>query len=226
MTAIASNSFFYLSKIRHNIENVQRKAGLTGMNQKGDNNRSVRATRRALQATMVTLLKEKEIRDISVKELAELADVSRSTFYLHYKDVYDLLEHMEHKCLEELRVHLTAESRNLVNGDVTPMMVNVFSHLYENQTRYIVLFGPNGRKDAQQQAMDTFMEYLLTIIERDYGIPRTTEVELGTRFFLEGSLGVMKKCYLSGKPMDGNTLAVFFARIIKMLADGFHTVSQ
>ena len=54
--------------------------------------RRVLRTRKMLLEGLTDLLKEKDIKDISVKELADYADINRCTFYLHYKDVYDMLE--------------------------------------------------------------------------------------------------------------------------------------
>ena len=54
--------------------------------------RRVRKTRRQLRECLITLLKEKKVQDITVGELTDMADLNRGTFYLHYKDVFDLLE--------------------------------------------------------------------------------------------------------------------------------------
>ena len=54
--------------------------------------RRVRKTRRQLRECLITLLKEKKVQDITVRELTDMADLNRGTFYLHYKDVFDLLE--------------------------------------------------------------------------------------------------------------------------------------
>ena len=61
------------------------------MNKKGDENRSVRNTKRKLNQSLIQLMGEKQITQISVKELTELADVNRGTFYFHYTDIYDML---------------------------------------------------------------------------------------------------------------------------------------
>lgn len=37
-------------------------------------------------------IKTEKVQDITVRELTELADLNRGTFYLHYKDVFDLLK--------------------------------------------------------------------------------------------------------------------------------------
>ena len=41
------------------------------------------------------LMTQKSAKSISVRELAEQADINRSTFYIHYRDVNDLLLHLE-----------------------------------------------------------------------------------------------------------------------------------
>jgi AcrR family transcriptional regulator len=63
--------------------------------------RRIRKTRAALKKSLTTLMQQKQIKDISVRELTELADVNRGTFYLHYKDVFDLLEQSEADLLNE-----------------------------------------------------------------------------------------------------------------------------
>ena len=57
--------------------------------------RRKRKTQIALQNSLIDLLSVKEIGNISIRELAEKADVNRSTFYVNYQDIYELLEQLE-----------------------------------------------------------------------------------------------------------------------------------
>ena len=57
--------------------------------------RRVRKTKQQLQDGFIQLRKKKDLKDITVKELCELTDLNRGTFYLHYKDIYDLSEQLE-----------------------------------------------------------------------------------------------------------------------------------
>ena len=59
--------------------------------------RRVRKTRRQLKECLTRLLKEKKIQDITVRELAEMADINLGTFYLHYKDVFDLMDQIKNE---------------------------------------------------------------------------------------------------------------------------------
>ena len=70
--------------------------------------RRIRKTRRLLRECLTALLKEKKVQDITVREIADMADINRGTFYLHYKDVFDLMEQIENELLKELEDMLNA----------------------------------------------------------------------------------------------------------------------
>ena len=63
--------------------------------------RRIRKTQTALKDGLIELMLEKNINDISVKELTDKVDLNRGTFYLHYKDIFDLLENIEEELLDE-----------------------------------------------------------------------------------------------------------------------------
>ena len=64
--------------------------------------RRVRKTKKQLLQALMHLMSEKPSRSISVRELAERADINRGTFYIHYKDVGDLLQRLEDEMAERL----------------------------------------------------------------------------------------------------------------------------
>ena len=57
--------------------------------------RRVKRTKKLLADALAALMKQKPLKSITVRELTELADLNRGTFYLHFKDVYDLAEQIE-----------------------------------------------------------------------------------------------------------------------------------
>ncbi len=120
------------------------------MKETDNNNRSeltdrrVRKTRAALKSSLTTLLQKKNVKDISVKELTDLADVNRGTFYLHYKDVFDLLEQSENDLLNELH-HVADEiSAETVRSNPTLFFEKVYTLCSENADLVRILLGENG----------------------------------------------------------------------------------
>ena len=52
----------------------------------------VKKTRNGIINAFLQLRSKKPLERITVKELADLAEINKATFYLHYKDIYDLSE--------------------------------------------------------------------------------------------------------------------------------------
>ena len=63
------------------------------MNSPADDRR-VRKTKKALRQGLVSLLEKKNLKDVTVRELTDAVDLHRGTFYVHYRDIYELYDRM------------------------------------------------------------------------------------------------------------------------------------
>lgn len=112
------------------------------MNKKGNENRSVRNTRKKLQEGLLTLMQEKTINEITVKELTELVDINRGTFYFHYSDVFDLLYQIEDDFFVKFNNVLNAATPK-DDADAYPYLKAIFTFLAENQQMCRIFFSAN-----------------------------------------------------------------------------------
>ena len=78
------------------------------MNAKGEQNRSVRNTKRRLRESLIKLVGKKPLSSVTVRELTEDADVNRSTFYFHYQDTGAMVKEMEDMFLSDFSIALDA----------------------------------------------------------------------------------------------------------------------
>lgn len=85
------------------------------VNKSGNQNRSVRNTKKRLKEALLILLQKKPVNEISVTELSELADVNRGTFYFHYKDVYDILYRTQDEFFREFEEILDFDENSKTN---------------------------------------------------------------------------------------------------------------
>lgn len=60
-------------------------------------------TRERIKSAFWELYKTSRIEKITVKDIAEKSGIHRATFYLHFSDVYAILEEIEEGLLEELK---------------------------------------------------------------------------------------------------------------------------
>lgn len=106
--------------------------------------RRVRKTKQQLKSALSKLMIEKGVKDITVKELSEKADINRGTFYLHYKDVFDMLEQIENEMLNEFTELMNHHTPKELNGKPLPLLEDIFSFLADNADLCKVLLGKNG----------------------------------------------------------------------------------
>ena len=106
--------------------------------------RRVRKTRALLYQCLTELLKEKELKDITVKELSERADINRGTFYLHYKDVFDMMDQIQKEMIAEFNTILDCCTANGDAGDPYPLLLEIYCFLEKNKEIGKVLLGPHG----------------------------------------------------------------------------------
>jgi AcrR family transcriptional regulator len=59
-------------------------------------------TRQLLRDAVIDLMEEMSIEKITVNRIAERAKINRVTFYLHYKDIPDMLERMADDMAEDI----------------------------------------------------------------------------------------------------------------------------
>ncbi len=106
--------------------------------------RRVRKTRRQLRECLITLLKEKKVQDITVRELTDMADLNRGTFYLHYKDVFDLLEKTEAELQEDFNQLVCKHDAVDLKQRPSVIFNEIYSLVYDNADLIEILQGENG----------------------------------------------------------------------------------
>jgi AcrR family transcriptional regulator len=96
----------------------------------------VRRTRTQLGTAFLNLILEKPVREVTVQDVLDRSGVGRSTFYLHYRDIDDLL-------LSQLEMFCEAMSSALSNQKdkthrVAPV-AELFAHISNDNPLYRVL---------------------------------------------------------------------------------------
>ncbi|MDF2803253.1 MAG: hypothetical protein K0S61_3156 [Anaerocolumna sp.] len=105
--------------------------------------RRIRKTKAQLRSGLAKLMQSKSINEITVKELVDEVDINRSTFYLHYTDIYSMLDEIERELLEEIMKAINTHPIG-INKDTFSFIGDIFSILLENREICRALIGTNG----------------------------------------------------------------------------------
>ncbi len=109
-----------------------------------DNDIRVRRTKKLLRHGISELGKTKSIHKITVKELTDLVEINRGTFYLHYKDVYDLVDSVEDELCEEFDQTVLAVTPEDILYRPVDVLETFFEYFKTHKDIIDVLMGENG----------------------------------------------------------------------------------
>ncbi len=76
------------------------------------NNQRFQDNEKKIKECLVCMLDTQDISEITVRSICEAANINRTTFYSHYKDVYDLLDKLEQKTNASLMAQYDASQLN------------------------------------------------------------------------------------------------------------------
>lgn len=153
--------------------------------------RRVRKTKAQLRAGLAKLMREKSIKEITVKELVEEVDINRSTFYLHYTDIYHMLETIENELQDEILKLIEEHPVSPFNEDSFPFVEDIFMILWENKDICSALLGPNGDMSFLSRMENLISRHSLQVLKTTF--PENMDsLKYSYSFCLTGCVGVIK----------------------------------
>lgn len=124
-------------------------------------------TRQLIKDAFIDLLQEMDIEKLSVNRIAERATINRVTFYLHYRDIPDMLEKMADEMMEEIYRILKSEPRP--NFDVEtewPTMENLLTHIADNGKFFKVILATKRPPIFMDHLLKPLVEMITALIDR------------------------------------------------------------
>lgn len=168
--------------------------------------RRVIKTRRQLKKGLAALMKEKSVNQITVKELVEEVDINRSTFYLHFKDIQDLLREIEESM--EAQIKRAIEEHPIVSGNENAFyfIEDMFRVLDEEREISKALIGPNGDMGFIHRIEQIIKENSRGTLEKMFP-GKKEDLKYFYAFCLSGCLGLVKVWLNEGEEKSPEEMA-------------------
>ncbi len=150
------------------------------------NNRRTLVTKRILKESLLQLMEEKPISKISIKEICEISEMSRSTFYMHYQDQFELLKDIENEVLEK-----SFEALKDVGNDFNTIeSIEAFlNYVKSNKETFGVLFCQADTEDFQNAIIKKVEAHVKESIS---DIEQTPHDRYIFTFIMQGSMSVLR----------------------------------
>jgi len=112
-------------------------------------------TRKALEDAMAELLADQDFDEITTSQLAKTAGISRSSFYTHYKDKYDMIDQYQQGLFNKLEYVFEKNQK-----DVKATLLEILEFL-DRENLFATLMTQNGTKEIQN-FIRTQLQHLIT----------------------------------------------------------------
>jgi AcrR family transcriptional regulator len=198
-------------RVKRKAQGVENTKGHAMINDNIQQSRKTRYTRMVLRDSLAELMKEKSILRISIKDICERADVSRSTFYAHDKDQYDLLQQVQEETIASIEKLLEKYNDDVSRDGIMRMLEELLHYIADNGESIQGLLSENGDINFQK---------------RIFGFTRQKEVlkyftgrfdentqEYASVFMVNGSIGLIQQWFKNNMDMPVSEMIKLFMKI-------------
>lgn len=152
-------------------------------------NASSKKTRASIKSAFALVLKEKrEIGNITVTELVKKADITRSTFYTHYDNIYDVARDLQDELLDVLFSDVTQISSL---DDMKNYLSMLFNYLQNNEKLYKMILST----DEPLLFMDRLNRIMNRQLNEFFKNRPMENKSLNISFFVDGTIHLFIKYF-------------------------------
>lgn len=154
-------------------------------------NSSSKKNRELIKKTFAELMNEKkELNKITVTELVKRADITRSTFYTHYDDIYEVVNDYQLETIELL----VSDDKVLDSiQDIYNYFDDIFECLKKNEKIYKMLLVSNGSLIFLEQLKKLAGEKIYYAMRNI--IKNNKYLELDVSFYMSGIISELVKYF-------------------------------
>lgn len=125
----------------------------------------LRTAKQSIIEAFLQLISEKSFQDLSVKEIVQRAQISRSTFYLHFTDKFELIADVR-RTLNERFLSFYTQDSFISDKPVTPYYL--CEHVFKYRSFYEIEF--NDAVEIRQLSNRLATHLLKAFGDQDYAI--------------------------------------------------------
>ena len=158
--------------------------------------RSAIRSRKLIVEALADLLTEKPLDKITVTDVVSRADINRGTFYAHYRDIPDVVDHLIQETFSVIRDAMFGKPET-PEGIGYTLLSTIQTILEENLSFYRKILNSSASSLLHDQLISVVMDFMLEHKERFYSGSQS-EYQIAVRF-CAGGLSNLYRDWFSGK---------------------------
>ncbi|WP_172193670.1 MULTISPECIES: TetR/AcrR family transcriptional regulator [Saccharibacillus] len=173
-------------------------------------------TRQLLKDALIELMQEMDVDKITVNRIAERATINRVTFYLHYKDIHDMLETMADEMAQDVERVMTRTIEQHRNGTNETMLLGLLEHIAANADFYKVVLGAGKTPVFHERLLNVFVSKIRTGIQEMPVKNSQVQPDVAIWFGSAALIGTIAGWLRSDMPYTPSFMAKQFALLFRV----------
>ena len=165
--------------------------------------RRVRMTKKMIRDAYVELLETNPDKRLSITDICKRADINRSTFYMHYEDVNQLVGEVEDEILNQIPYPEKGIDGTAQKEQYLELLKGTFDYIRENKKTFIVLM-------SQLDTNDFKLKLISSVTERCKALPICSDNLLSKyayMYCINGVVGLLREWISDDFPISSGELA-------------------
>ena len=179
-----------------------------------DNDSRVKRTKKLIRKGLAELTKEKSINKITVKELTDLIEINRGTFYLHYKDIFDLVESIENSLYDEFNEIIKTVNPNTILETPIDILEKFCVFISENADAFVMLVGENGDANFVYRIGTVMNDAVFELFSSIYPEMDSERYSFTYEYCKYGSVGLIRCWIIENHDWTPRQVAELWLRLI------------
>ena len=179
-----------------------------------DNDSRVKRTKKLIRKGLAELAKEKSINKITVKELTDLIEINRGTFYLHYKDIFDLVESIENSLYDEFNEIIKTVNPKTILETPIDILEKFCVFINENADAFVMLIGENGDANFVYRIGTVMNDAVFELFSSIYPEMDSERYSFTYEYCKYGSVGLIRCWIIENHDWTPRQVAELWLRLI------------
>ncbi|MFC9542814.1 TetR/AcrR family transcriptional regulator C-terminal domain-containing protein [Lysinibacillus sp. NPDC056959] len=183
-------------------------------------------TKRAIKLALLVQIEKVGFERVTVKNLAITANINRGTFYLHYKDKFEVMEDLQQELLNELESYVKNVQpldafHSIKIGQLYQPFIAVFQFIKEHARAFRIILGEQGSLAFNRRMKKVFSNHILDKISviREEGLDPEF-LQYFEAFLTSAILGVIQEWLRSGdENLNVEELAMIHFRLLRFIGN-------
>lgn len=118
----------------------------------------IKKTKNNIKEVFIQLRSKKPLEKITVTELCKLAQINKSTFYSHYRDIFNLSDQCEKEVVNNLFESLPHPE--YIFNNTKQLTIDLFNVCFDNMDIINIIFEGKQKNDLPDLLDDKYKEYI------------------------------------------------------------------